>query len=313
MKQSQEEVYRFNKRRKIFLFIITLLLLINGFFFFNQMRVKRKMQEMEAKKQELDSIYSVALNDLKAINKEVENLKSLNGESDSILAQQRAEILAKRDSIVVLLKKDELNTLEIFKLRKWVETLRTESYQYWETAQQINQKLEQEKNMNDSLKAVVIQNETALNAMNLKQGELQATVTAASLLKPYNIKVSGLKIRRNGNETYTNIAKKASKILICFDVPENKFSTHEPQRIYVRLLHPTGSTISTLEQHIEVIDEPYKNHPIRYTLAIDFEYEGKSKNVCAYWQQNTLFSKGIYKLEFFQKQYFIGESQFELK
>lgn len=313
MNLSQEESKRFNKRRKVFLAVIAFLLLVNGFFFFNQIRVKRKMQEIELKKQELDSIYSATLNDLKTFNDEIDNLKGINYEYDSLLQLHIAEIKIQRDSIAILLKKDELNTFEIYKLRKWVETLREESYQYWEAAQQLNHKLEQNESISDSLRLVAIQGKTENENLLFTQNELKNKIQLASVLKPSNIKISGIKVRRNGNETYTNLAKKSDKILICFDVPENKLSAKESKAIIIRILNPLGSTVSNSEKYIHIVDDTNSGHPIPYSLSIDFEYEGKEKTICTYWQQSTSFSKGIYKIEFYQDQYFLCESELHLK
>lgn len=302
-----------DKKRNILIIIIVLLVLLNGFFAFNHFRTQRKIQHTENKRNELDSLYKLAIYDIEQAKEKLNLMKGKNAELDKKLNEKEKLLTEKQEYITTLLNKNELSAIEILKARNLVNTLRDDSNKYIEELVKLNKEMLVLKFEKDSLAEAV--NSQAIENESLKQNNniLNAKVPSASLLKPFNIRGIGIRYRSGNQITETNVAKKSEKLKVCFDVPENVIAEKGNKEIYVKIISPNGSTLAIESNGSGVFIETETAEPIQYTTVAKFDYEQAQKNVCVFWQQNTIYSKGNYLVKFYQENTFLTEGTFELR
>jgi regulator of replication initiation timing len=301
------------KNRKETVFIIVILVLLNGYFAFNNYQNKKKNIYLEAKKHELDSLYTGVSAELVSVERSLDSLKGKNVSLDSILSARETELQSMKEQIEVLLKKNKLTALDLNSLKKLVKQLQEENDKYVETINTLNKKINLLTAANDSLRTSLKTEVASNEKLTAEQKILRKKAEQGSLLKPENVKSSGIKISSKNTETETNSSKKTDKLKLCFDVPENKVADAGQKEILIRIISPSGSTISIENQGSGTFTNIETGELTQYTLSAKFEYSQSKTNVCAYWSQNTAFSKGTYKVIFYQNNYQLTESSFVLK
>lgn len=313
MSEITKDNERQDRKRNILLVIITLLLLLNGYFAFNSYNTKKKANYLETKRNELDSLYVVTLTELDKAQAAIDSLKGRSATLDSIISLKENQLAEKRAKIEELLQKSQLNVVELNSAKKMVNNFKQESQQFMQTISNLDIKVSQLNKEKDSLSNTIV-SQTIINEKLLEEKNiLNKKVTMGSLLKPENIVGIGIRLRNNSTELETNVAKKTQKLKLCFDIPENKITEKGEKVIYIKIIDPLGSTIYIENQGSGMFNEAETNEKINYTAVASFNYESKKKNICLYWSQNTSFTKGSYKVKFYQNNYYLTENSFELK
>lgn len=311
--ELQQDDKRQDKKRNVLVLIIVLLVLLNGFFAFNHFRTKRKIQHTENKRNELYSLYKLAMYDIQQAKEKLNLMKGKNADLDKKLIEKEKLLNEKQDYINLLLSKNELSAVELIKARSLVNTLRDDSNKYVEEVAKLNRKVLLLTKQKDSLTIAVNIQATENELLTEDRKVLSAKVSLASLLKPVNITGIGVRYRSNGQATETNVAKKSEKLKVCFDVTENKVTDVGKKEIFVKVISPTGSTIAIESNGSGVFIEAETAEPIQYTTVATFDYEQQQKNICVYWQQNIAYTKGVYRVKLYQDNTFLTEGSFELR
>jgi len=301
------------RKRNVLVIVIVLLVLLNGFFAFNHYRTKKKADHIEAKRNELDSLYAVAMYEIEQAKEKLQLLKGKNKKLDIVLAEREKQLEEKQLEIDSLLKRNQLSSIELVSVRKLVHSLRDDGNRYVDEVSQLNKKVVVLGKEKDSLKTT-IQDVISENIQLTEDKKLLSKqVVLGSLLKPENITGIGVRTRSNGQESETNVAKKSLKIKVCFDVSENRIAAAERKEIFIKIISPSGTTIVVENLGSGIFTDAESEEPVQYTTSAAFDYNNARKNICVYWQQNTAFSKGVYKVKFYQNNYFLNEGSFELK
>ncbi len=304
---------RQERKRNILVIVIVLLVLLNGFFAFNHYRAKKKADHIEAKRNELDSLYAVAMYEIEQAKEKLNLLKGKNKRLDRVLTEREKQLEEKQREIDSLLKRNELSAVELVSVRKLVYSLRDDGNKYVNEVARLNKEVvvlgKEKDSLNTTIQDVISENEQLSEDKKL----LSEKVVLASLLKPENITGIGVRTRSSGQESETNVAKKSLKIKVCFDVAENRIAAAERKEIFLKVISPSGTTIAIESLGSGIFTDAESGDPVQYTTAAAFDYSNTRKNICVYWQQNTAFSKGIYKVKFYQNNFFLNEGSFELK
>jgi hypothetical protein len=310
---ASEEIKNNDKRRNILVIIIVLLALANGYFGFSNYQAKKKNKYLEAKRHELDSLYTGVSAELNAKGLELAEMKGKNATLDSIIAVREAELAETQKEIDELLRKNKLSAADLNSVKKLVRTLQDENDKYMNDIDILNKKLAALTNANDSLRTSLVTEISSNQKLSAEQKILSRKAEQGALLKPENIKGTGIKVASNNTETETNSAKKSNKLKICFDVPASRVAESGEKEILVRIINPSGTTLALENQGSGVFTNVETNETTQYTSTVKFEYDKKTRNVCTNWQQNTDFVKGTYKVLFYQNGYFLNEGSFILK
>lgn len=134
-----------------------------------------------------------------------------------------------------------------------------------------------------------------------------------SVLHTSNIRLQVLHERNRGKEKQTDRARRADKMVITFDIDENRIAESGGKEIYVRIIAPgnklrqfgdlsgTIRTVKGVEIPYSLLKEVHltKNQPLR--------------NVTVEWAQADSFAKGIYVIELYNSGYLVGAQTVTLK
>ncbi|MDR0436690.1 MAG: hypothetical protein LBH22_00150 [Bacteroidales bacterium] len=142
--------------------------------------------------------------------------------------------------------------------------------------------------------------------------ELDEKVTQASTLKAYNLRAYTLRVR-GSNETETDKAVRADKIMVEFTLSENKIVPAGPRTIYVRIARPDGVVISAGgdEYSFELNDTR-----LQYTIKQDIVYTNTAQSIRMSWLKRDTKAPamvGIYTVTVYTDNQEIGQTFFELK
>ena len=129
-----------------------------------------------------------------------------------------------------------------------------------------------------------------------------------SILRADGIVVTGVKFKSSGKEVIEKKAKNVQKLKICFTVLENLVVDKGLKNIYLRVLGPDKSVLSTSSGTFS-----FNGQQLPYTLKQEVNYENKKTEQCPYWEKGSAFVKGKYSVEIYTEGNKIGASEFELK
>jgi len=300
-----------NKRPLII--AVALLALVNGYFSCNNRSLNQRNIFLEQKRQELDSLYKGVTAELVNAELMLDTLKGKNSMLDSMIVVREQEIEAGKEKITRLLKNNQLSLTELETMKAMVATLQIENDKFVAQINELNEKISVLTASNDSLLTELELQLTDNDKLAAERKILSQKAELASLLKPENIRGTGVKISSNNTESETNVAKKSERIKVCFDIPFNRVTNEGQKEILVRIINPSGSTIAVENQGSGTFTNVETNELTTYTTAIKFQYKKAKQNMCTGWQQNHAFGKGTYKVMFYQNGYFLTEGSFTLK
>jgi hypothetical protein len=123
-----------------------------------------------------------------------------------------------------------------------------------------------------------------------------------------DVSVIGVRYKSNGKESEINKASKVQKIKTCFTVLENKVADKGTKDVYVRVLSPDGSVLTTSQETFM-----YNNQAQLYTVKDSFDYNNEKANICIYYDKGSAYSKGKYSIELYCGGNQIGSASFVLK
>jgi len=225
--------------------------------------------------------------------------------------------LTEKDSIIVA------NSAEIQKLinsqadyrriRRQLEMLRAITQDYVHRIDSliiVNEELALE---NEEIRREISVERERYRELSQVKTQLDDKVTLASSLKAYNLRAVALRVR-GSNETMTDRAVRADKILIEFTLSENKIVPAGPRSIYVRIARPDGVIILAGEgdEYSFELDEKQ----LQFTIREDIIYDNTAMNITTSWTKRDARAPamvGMYTITIFMDNQEIGQTFFELK
>jgi hypothetical protein len=147
---------------------------------------------------------------------------------------------------------------------------------------------------NDSLGVSLAGQMTTNAELQTENKSLSEKVSLASLLKPTAITATGVRGKSSGKEVETDNSKKAEKLKVCFDLPENMVAEAGEKTFMVRIISPQGTTLAVQSSGSGTFQVAGTDEQRQYTTSTSIDYDQKAKNVCTYWQQTAPFGGGEY-------------------
>ncbi|MCF8247813.1 MAG: hypothetical protein K9J37_22090 [Saprospiraceae bacterium] len=274
-----------------------------------------ELEEAEKLKAELEGQYNQAIAELDA-------LKGDNEQINALIDQQKAELEAQKNQIGLLLrdkKKLDAARREISGLKArvaeyiaQVEQLRSEQ----EQLTQDNLMLRADKDsLSYTLNSKLVENEslsTAKAQLVSEREELTKSVTAGSVIKVKGIKVTGMKVRKSGKTSEKESAKRVDQLKICFTTIANDVVQPGKEKFYIRVISPKGETLAIDDLGSgTTVDK--NGQEVRFTQVQEYDYANDETQLCFVWNPNIPFQSGKYKVEIYNKGFFAGSDDFELK
>lgn len=272
-------------------------------------------QESQKLKDELDAQYKQAIAELDA-------LKGDNEQINATIDQQKTELEAQKEQIKLLLsdkKKMDAARKEIASLKSKVsgyiaqiEQLKSEQ----EQLTQDNTHLKADKDsLSYTLQSKLAENEslnTAKAQLVSEKEQLSKSVEAGSVIKVKDIKVTGMKVRKSGKTSEKESAKRVDQLKICFTTIANEVVQPGNEKFYIRVINPKGETLAIDDLGSgSTVDK--NGQEVRFTQVQEYEYANDETQLCFVWKPNTPFQSGKYKVEIYNKGFFAGSDDFELK
>jgi len=120
--------------------------------------------------------------------------------------------------------------------------------------------------------------------------------------------------KKNGQEKETSKARKVDALRIMFDIDENRIAESGNKDIYLRLVGPDGTVLSSASNGSGMMTTA-KGDQISYSLqkSIALTKEQPLKDVSVDWHQDGNYDKGVYLIEIFSEGYKVGSGNVTLK
>ena len=274
-----------------------------------------ELEESEKLKTELEGQFNQAIAELDA-------LKGDNVQINALIDQQKAELETQKNQIGVLLQdkkkldaaRREINGIKakVAEYIAQVEQLRAEQ----EQLTQDNQQLKADKDsLSYTLQSKLAENETLSTAkaqLVSDREELTKSVTAGSVIKVKDIKVTGMKVKKSGKATERESAKRVDQLKICFTTIANDVVQPGNEKFYIRVINPKGETLAIDDLGSgTTVDK--NGQEVRFTQVQEYDYANDETQLCFVWKPNTAFQSGKYKVEIYNKGFFAGSDDFETK
>ncbi|MBK7856876.1 MAG: hypothetical protein IPJ79_20070 [Bacteroidetes bacterium] len=248
-----------------------------------------------------------------ALSAELQRVKSeydkINQENTGLLAQVSAkdeEIKAKMAEIKKLI--DSGNAVQLRRAKEELAQLKALSQGYVAELDSVKLFNKSLADQNLSLNTTLADANSKLNSLKQENSSLAGKVAVASMLKTGSVTALGVRYKNNGKEIETPKANATQKIKTCFNVLENIVALPGNKDVYVRILAPDGSVLTTGSETFMVLGQASL-----YTVKETFEYSNKETNICVYWEKGSEYVSGTYTAEIYCEGALIGNTSFELK
>lgn len=263
-----------------------------------------------------------------------------------ILAQERVELVAERDSLITSLNSVQDQLTQELGLNSELNRLIEEKTSEIDSIKVVyRSKLFNAEASNASLKNMLaeakqnidsLQTEytmqiaalsTQLEVAELENTELREEVKVqrdqiatlqrdldiAELFKLDEVMISAVtktgKRRRN-----TTIAQKTEELNICLDIPRNQLIPAGKHELLIRILNPDGATLAIQSNGSGTftLAEQQKNSLFSKKILVDYS-PGKPIEICTSWLQSFPFKAGKYVAEVYHKGYLVKAGEISLR
>lgn len=296
--------------------LIAGIIILAGFFVFDHNKSGEAIQQDQTDIAKVTTEKSNIQSNFDASLARLDSMQTVNTAMDSKLTASNTEISKMKGEIRSILNKKNATASELSKARDLISQL---NGKITDMETQIAMLTQQ----NDSLKQniVVLTSEKETISHNLdstiviKQA-LDKKVDIASTLNADNINITPIKVRHNGKEKVSTVAKRVDKLMVSFDV-NNRIIEPGTADVYVVVIGPDGkpvaSTVATSDSTGNTFttrDEGSKTYTAK--LPVDLQ-TSQTKNVQFAFAPGSHFQQGNYKIQIYQNGFLIGEKTRELK
>ncbi|MEN9958932.1 MAG: hypothetical protein RLZZ474_1176 [Bacteroidota bacterium] len=145
--------------------------------------------------------------------------------------------------------------------------------------------------------------------LEVRNQELTEKVTVAAALRAEGVNVYAISSR--GKETGVQKAKRIDKIRVIFHLQNNPLATREIKTIYLRIIEPTGNTLSDYSLGSGTV--MFKGKELVYTAKQRIFYENNHQSVEFIYARSTAYREGKHEIELYSEGFLIGLGTFEVR
>jgi len=132
--------------------------------------------------------------------------------------------------------------------------------------------------------------------------ELTDKVNTASILKPYNLEATGIRLKAGSTETTTDKASRCERIKVTFTLPENELAKTDYKTFYLRIAEPDKHIICKDES--DAYSFPFGDGRLQFTEKVITKYDNtKSSDVtmCYYKPAGKDLKSGLYMIDVYDE------------
>lgn len=314
-----------SKKGPIIIAVIILLILAGlGYLYVssNNAALEEQTLTLEQAQIQADSTYKELKKELATYKKENQGLYAQINERETELEKQYSKIQRlisqtqrdKKDKKEITEKLATL-TAEVTSLRKLAQQqssdlaeLEKENKRLQAEKDKLAEQYKQEQANNELLKSQTNKLENTNKALTDK-------IDIASVLQTANVKAKALKARNNGDLKEVSLANRTEFIEACFEIAKNEVVATGPNRFYLRIIDPTGTTIVDKTGGSGSFPLADNGQTVYYTTEKAINYDPGIFSLCIRWKKVPEFKlvSGDYRLEIYNKGYQVGRCDMTLK
>lgn len=213
---------------------------------------------------------------------ELESYKGKSAELDEELNKQIAKLKDREGRIRSMIRNRKSSDKLIGELRAELADFQKEKEEYLEKIDELSAE-------NEKLKSEIVLKDIANDSLS---GQLKS----AGALKVEYVKVRSAKIRYNGKEKETSLARRTEKMEVCFSIMDNKVAEVGERTVYARIMQPDGIVLGEKGK----FSVEGRGVETGYTGSETFNYDKSKKDFCFdFTDEKYKFQKGTYLIDIF--------------
>jgi len=295
--------------------LIAGIIILAGFFVFDHNKSGEAIQAQQTEVAQVTTEKSEIQTNFDASLARLDSMQTANTALGSKLSSSKNDISKMKTEIRSILNKKNATASELAKARDMIAQLNGKITDMQSQIAMLTQQ-------NDTLKqnVVVLTTEKAtlshnLDSTNVVKDDLAKKVDIASTLNASNISITPVKVRNNGKEKVSSVAKRVDKLVVSFDV-NNRIIQPGTTDVYVVVIGPDGKPVAssvaadTSSDTFTTRDDGNKTFTAK--LPVDLQ-TSQTKNVEFAFAPGSHFQQGSYKIQIYQNGFLIGEKTSELR
>ena len=147
--------------------------------------------------------------------------------------------------------------------------------------------------------------------LEVRNQELSDKVNVAAAMRAEGVNVYAISTRGRESGAQNQRAKKLEKIRVIFHLQENSLATKEIKTVYLRIIEPTGVTLS--DYSIGSGTFPFKGKDLVYTAKQRIFYENNHQSVEFIYSRPNSYREGRHEIELYAEGFLIGLGSFEVR
>jgi predicted nucleic acid-binding Zn-ribbon protein len=292
--------------------LIAAIILLGGFFIFDHSKANENIKAEQTEVAQVTTEKSNIQTSFDASLARLDSMQTANIDLNGKLTASNSDIAKMKAEIRSILHKKNVTASELSKARDLIGQL---NGQITDLQSQIATLTQQNDSLHQNVVVLTNQNQTLsrnLDSTIVVKQVLEKKVDIASTLNADNISITPVKIRKNGKQKVSTVAKRVDKLLVSFDVNNRIIETGSTD-LYVVVIGPDGQPVTTPDSAGNTFvlrDNSSKTFTAK--LPVDLE-TAKTKNVQFAFAPNGHFKQGNYKIQIYQNGFLIGEKTEELR
>ena len=141
--------------------------------------------------------------------------------------------------------------------------------------------------------------------LNKTVEELTGQVAAGSVIKARGIRIEAY----NSTDKVTDRSSRVIRLLTTLSLVENDLAPKGPVRVYIRVKGPDGILLTNETQRAFEVN----GEPMICSASREVDYQGKEVEMSIYLNDITGYVKGIYTVEAYTEQTFLGSAELMLR
>jgi len=295
------------KANQVLIVIIVLLSLALGFTLWQYFDLRKSLDQKGSEVELLGDERNQLQDELEEM---LHGFDSLETDNDSM----RVELANRRTEIEDLLAKAKDKDFAIYKLRKETTTLRTIMRGYVVTIDSLNTLNVGLRRQNEEVIQTLTAERDKSKQLQKTNENLSSKVALASQLEVSDVKVFGVRVRRDMTGRETDRARRTDKLRICFTLNENKVAPKEKKMLYLRIIAPDGAILTAKGDNAPQFE--FNGNKGFYSDKKEVDYDGTAKSYCLDWEKPTEdfdLPSGKYHLSIYAEDYEMASFTYELK
>lgn len=292
--------------------LIAAIIILAGFFIYDHSNSGEKLKAQETEVAKITTEKSNIQSSFDASLARLDSMQTVNTELDSNLTASKNEIAKMKTEIRSILNKKNATSHELSRARNLIAQL---NGKISDLESQVALLTQQNDSLRQNVAVLTTEKENLsrnLDSTIVVKKVLEKKVDVASTLNADNITITPVKVKNNGKEKVSTVAKRVDKLLVSFDV-NNRIIEPGTTDLYVVVIGPDGKPVTTPASSGDTFTTREEGDKV-FTAKLPVDLEtAKTKNVQFAFAPGSHFQQGNYKIQIYQNGFLIGEKTRELK